>query len=108
MHAGRSLSSREEACLSDCAKRFIETTQVRCRACQLCWMSDMLNLGRKVWSYCCGGLTREDSLPYVGLMTCVACAVCYTALSGQGKLSVRILVGVPWPHMMDVPMDVVN
>lgn len=25
---GRSLSSREEACLSDCAKRFIETTQV--------------------------------------------------------------------------------
>ncbi|CAK0736909.1 hypothetical protein CVIRNUC_000823 [Coccomyxa viridis] len=24
---GRSLSSREEACLSDCAKRFIETTQ---------------------------------------------------------------------------------
>lgn len=26
---GRSLSSREEACLSDCAKRFIETTQVQ-------------------------------------------------------------------------------
>ena len=25
---GRSLSSREEACLSDCAKRFIETTQL--------------------------------------------------------------------------------
>ncbi|EIE26012.1 mitochondrial inner membrane translocase [Coccomyxa subellipsoidea C-169] len=24
---GRSLGSREEACLSDCAKRFIETTQ---------------------------------------------------------------------------------
>ena len=28
--AGRSLSSREESCLSECAKRFIETTQVSC------------------------------------------------------------------------------
>ena len=25
---GRSLSSREEACLSDCSRRFIETTQL--------------------------------------------------------------------------------